>query len=279
MPGEPDYHCDTEFLKLLARRRDVDLTTVALELARDAYPKLDFRPTWEWIEARAQELAGPVARARCESAALRELSVCLAEHYGIYGDPQAYDSADSSYLHRIIETGRGIPISLSVLYMAVAQRVGIDLRGVCAPLHFLTRTEAASGPLFVDAYSRGRILTPRQCHQWLCEISQLSAQMIHSSLKPADPRSIVIRMLNNLKAVYARQENWQAAWSVQHRLTALQPTCYDERRDFAMISMKAQQPGQSIDLLKSCLKCAPEEDRPMLERCLQQAQTQLARWN
>lgn len=279
MPNEPDYNCDSEFLKLLTRRGDIDLTTVSLELARDAYPDLDFRPTWDWIEARAAELAGPVARAPSEDGALRELAECLAEQHGIYGNQEAYDRAESSYLHRVIETGRGIPISLSVLYMAVAQKVGIDLQGVCAPLHFLTRSESVRGPLFLDAFSHGRLLTPRECRDWLCRISRLPRRTVNSSLQAAGPRSIVIRMLNNLKAIYARQENWQAAWSVQHRLTALQPTSYEDRRDLAVISLHADQPGQAVDLLATCLRNCPCDERDMLEHHLQKAKGRLARWN
>jgi len=73
---DPHYECDNEFLKLLTRRNDVDLTIVALELARDVYPDLDFHTTLDWIDARAEELSGVVARAKADVDALRELSTC-----------------------------------------------------------------------------------------------------------------------------------------------------------------------------------------------------------
>ena len=113
------YDNDTEFRKLILRDQSVDLTQVALEIARDGCPDIDFRNTFDWIQARADELTNAVARARSEGDALRELSQCLAESHGIYGDAACYETADSSYLNRIVETTRGIPISLSLLYMAV----------------------------------------------------------------------------------------------------------------------------------------------------------------
>ena len=58
MSREPKYACDAEFLKLLTRRREIDLTVVALELGRDAYPDLEFGPSLQWLDERAQELAG-----------------------------------------------------------------------------------------------------------------------------------------------------------------------------------------------------------------------------
>jgi regulator of sirC expression with transglutaminase-like and TPR domain len=279
MTSEPTYACDAEFIKLFTRRADVDLTLVALELARDAQPGLDFRPTLEWLDARGRELAGAVARSRSDADAVRLLIECLAERHGIYGDDACYERADSSFLNRVIETGRGLPITLSILYIAVAERVGIDLRGVSTPRHFLTRYESVDGTIFIDPFSRGRILSQRACVKWISEISGLAKADVRSSLKPAPSRTIVMRMLNNLKALYVKQENWPAAWMVQHRLTALAPSSYQERRDLALISIRANRPGHAIDLLRSCLRTCPNGEKPALENHLREANSQLCRWN
>lgn len=279
MAAEPDYRSDLEFTKLLARRSDVNLTNAALELARDAYPNLAFAPTLNWIDERADEIAGTIARAKDEHAILQALADCLYRSYGLHGNEQAYECPDSSYLNRVIETSRGLPISLSLLYMAVAERVRIDLHGVSSPRHFLLRYESTEGPLFVDAYSNGRILEEASCVAWIRELSGLEGRKLAAALKPVDARTIVIRMLNNLKAVYVRLDQWPAAWKVQHRLSALQPASYDERRDLALIALRANRAGQAIDLLKSCMKnCAPAE-RDALQTHLDEASGQLARWN
>jgi len=279
MAGVPGFERDREFQKLVARRKDVDVTIAALELARDAEPGLDFRPTLEWLDACGRELAGPVARARTERDALGELARGLADEHGLAGDEDAYACPEGSFLHRVIETGRGIPISLSVLYMAVAQRVGIDLKGVSTPMHFLARSETVDGPVFVDAYGRGRLLEPNECIEWISRVAGVPRSSVRATLKPATPRIIVIRMLNNLKAVYARQEDWGSAWTVQRRLSALEPASYQERRDLALISLHAHRPGQAIDLLESCLKSCPDDERPVLTGHLNEARRLVARWN
>jgi regulator of sirC expression with transglutaminase-like and TPR domain len=279
MTAEPAYACDSEFLKLLTRRGDVDLTVVALELARDAYPGLDFRPVLDWLDDCAGQLSGAIARARCESESLRLLSECLAERRGIFGDDDCYECPDSSYLHRVIETGRGLPITLSLLYMAVADRVGIDLRGVSAPKHFLTRYESEAGTLFLDAFSRGRVLSRNECTKWLSKSVGLRRSDLRAALKPVGARPIVIRMLNNLKVLYARKSKWHNAWMVQHRLTALQPGSYQERRDLALISLHANRPGHALDLLRSCLRNCPASEKETLEHHLQEASSQICRWN
>ncbi|MEX0715736.1 MAG: transglutaminase-like domain-containing protein [Planctomycetaceae bacterium] len=279
MPTDSDFRCDTEFLKLLTRRNDVDLTLAALELARDACPAVEFETTLDWLDARADELSSAIANAADEREALRELSRCLSKTHGIRGEPSAFDRADSSYLNRVIETGQGIPISLSLLYMAVAERVGIELKGVSAPMHFLARYESIDGPLFIDAYAGGRIMTAGECLAWLGKLTGLPTDELRFALRPARPKAIVLRMLNNLKALHARQENWPAAWMVQHRLAALQPASYVERRDLALISLRAERPGSAIDLLRSCIGCCPPDEKESLQERLSQAVATVARWN
>ncbi|MEX0703003.1 MAG: transglutaminase-like domain-containing protein [Planctomycetales bacterium] len=279
MPTDSDFGCDTEFLKLLTRRIDVDLTLAALELARDAYPDLDFADTLAWIEARAMELAPAAAHAVDDREILQELARCLGEVHGIRGDASAYDDPDASFLHRVVETGRGIPISLSILYMAVAERLGIELKGVSAPMHFLTRYESIDGPLFIDASDGGRIMTRGECLAWLGSLTGLPAEDLRATLRPAHSREVVLRMLNNLKALYSRQENWPAAWMVQHRLTVLQPASYAARRDLALISLRAERPGSAIDLLRSCLGCCPPDEKESLQRQLSRAVAGVAQWN
>lgn len=279
MPTDSDFRCDTEFVKLLTRRNDVDLTLAALELARDACPTVDFETTLGWLDARADELSAVIATTVDERETLGELGRCLSETHGIRGDSSAFDRAESSYLNRVIETGQGIPISLSLLYMAVAERVGIELKGVSAPMHFLARYESVDGPLFIDAYAGGRIMTAGECLAWLGELSGLPTDELRFALRPARPKNIVVRMLNNLKALHTRQENWPAAWMVQHRLAALQPASYVERRDLAFISLRAQRPGPAIDLLRSCLGCCPPDEKDALQERLSQAVATVARWN
>lgn len=274
-----DFARDAEFTKLMARRDDVQLTTVALELARDAYPQLDFAATEEWIAGRASEISSRILKAPNEEEALDLLAQCLAGKYGLKGTREAYQQADSSYLNRIIETRRGIPIGLSVLYMAVANQAGLPLHGVAAPGHFVTRYEAVDGPLFVDAFSAGEVLNLDQMLLRVTLSTGFSEERALCVLEPASPRTIIIRMLNNLKALYFEQEKWDAAWKVQHRLAALQPSSYEERRDLGLISVKANRPGPAVDILETCLKSASECEVTALESHIAEARRQLSQWN
>lgn len=274
-----EFENDPEFRKLLQRKADVDLTVLALELARDGQPQLDFAHTLDWIARRADEVRSHVTRARNDRAMLRELSRCLSGTHGLHGNKEAFERAESSYLNRVIETGIGIPISLSLVYVAVAQRAGVELAGVAAPMHFLTRLESIEGPLFVDAFHQGEVLSYDECCTWLEGLSGLASEDVESALEPARPRAIVVRMLNNLKALHVTSESWEQAWHVQRRLTALHPGAFDFRRDLALVSLKSSRPGPAIDLLESCLKTCPAQDRPVLQKHLLAAERLLADMN
>jgi regulator of sirC expression with transglutaminase-like and TPR domain len=279
MNDESNYVCDEHFLRLLARRNDADPTIVALEIARDAYPDLEFHKVLDWIDARAAELAGPVAQTRDEFELLELFGECLFRSHDLAGYDETFQLADSSYLNRVIETKNGIPISLSLLYMAVASRLGITLEGVSSPLHFLTRYDSTEGPLFLDAFNGGHIMRGPECVRWLAERTGLPRTQIKPALRATDTRTIAIRMLNNIRTVHLVKEDWPALWPVQHRLTALQPASYEERRNLAMIAMKTDHAGMAIDLFESILKTSPAEERPHIEVQLEQARGRVATWN
>jgi regulator of sirC expression with transglutaminase-like and TPR domain len=274
-----DFSLDVEFTKLLLRDRDVDLTLVALEIARDANPQLDFNETLSWIAARASELSEQAAGAWSEADALRGLASLLAEEHGLSGSEEAYQFPESSYLPEVIAQRRGIPISLSILYMAVARQAGIELKGVAAPQHFLTRFDGLDGTLFLDAFGGGRIMDRGECLEFLRGITGMPTAELAPCLKPATPRSIVIRMLNNLKVLHAKQDDWTSAWTVQERLVALKPTCFEERRDLALIAMKLERTQTAIELFEDCLAECPSEQQEVLVKHLREAKRQLARWN
>lgn len=274
-----EFQQDCEFLKLVQREPEVDLTLLALELARDAEPELDFNLTLAWIDDRIRELRPPVIRSVDSVEMLTALADCLASQHGITGSDVSYLDESGSFLNRVIETRTGIPIALSLLYMAVARPLGIELHGVAAPMHFLLRHDSLDGPIFIDPFSRGRLMDLEECQDWINMVTGVPYDVVRTSLVPADNRTIVLRQLNNLKNLYLKQERWQCVWPVQRRLLRLEPSSYEQRRDFALIALKVDRPGLSVEILNSCLKVCPQEDREMLQKHLGLAREQVALWN
>ena len=273
------YTNDIEFQKLLVRDPSADLTVAALEFARDFLPEIDFEQSQEWMRNRAREVMTRVARATCDRQILSILSESLGHTWDIGGDSDCYHDPRASFINCVIESRRGLPITTSAIYMGVARHLGVDLRGVPAPMHFLSRLDADEGPLFIDTFRGGQILTLKETVEMLTQMTQQSDEFIVRFLEPANTRTILIRMLQNLKSLFSTQEKWDSAWKIQHRIATLSPASYREQRDLALISVRANRPGFAVDLLHQCLQVCPDGDKHILRQHLAQAQRAVPIWN
>lgn len=274
-----NFSRDEQFLRLVRRETDVDLVTAALEIARDRQPDLQFGPVRELLQRAVSRLTHPVTQAGSDLEELKLLVRYMTEELGLHGEAAYLSDPASHYLHHVLETGRGIPISLSVLYLYVANELGIPLQPISTPARFLTRLQTDAGNLYVDAFDQGRILTEPECIGLIRVMTGAPVSEVRRFLRPADERSIVIRMLQNLKTVYGSQEQWGPAWRVQCRLKMLLPASWRERRDHAILTLRSGRVGQAIALLQQGLSDCPAEDRLFLENHLQQAKRMLPECN
>ncbi len=144
----------------------------------------------------------------------------MTEELNLRGDDDCFGEVMREFRESSDRDGRGIPISLSLIYLNVANNLGIPLEPVAAPSHFLTRLMVDGGFVYIDAFNSGRIMTESECIRWLREVTERSVADIVPTMKPADERTIVIRMLRNLKQLYGAREAWRSALQVQRRLSA-----------------------------------------------------------
>ncbi len=126
------------------------------------------------------------------------------------GNEADYYDPENSLLDAVLDRQLGLPITLSVVVIEVGRRIGLRFGGVGMPAHFLVRAldpPADGGPEFIDAFGGGRRLTPAGCRELYQTVSGGASEWDDRWLEPIDHRSIVIRMLNNLKAAYARRND------------------------------------------------------------------------
>lgn len=272
MPFFDHFQRDVQFLRLVHREPDVDLVTIALEIARDSEQNLDFAPSLDILHRAVSRLTHPVTQAGSDLEEIKLLVRYMTEELCLHGEDSGLPDPDAHYIHNVLRNGRGIPISLSVVYLHVANELGIPLEPVCAPVRFLTRLNTDHGNLYIDAFDQGRILDEPECIGLIRQLSGLPASEVRRSLRRADERAVVIRMLQNLKTIFGRHEQWVDAWRVQCRLRMLSPGSWRERRDHAVLTLRAGRYGEAIELLEQELKVCPGEDRPFLQNHLRQAQ-------
>lgn len=269
-----------EFLRLLAGEPNPDLLRIALELARDAYPELDparYVGEVDGLAARVRERCGPGAR---PERLLKQINWALFVEDSYEGNRDHYFDPRNSYLNEVIDRKRGIPISLSVLYQAVAVRLGVALSGVNLPAHFMLRLEVAGRVAFVDPFHNGELLDRDGCRRRIAEQSRRSEPLSDDQLRPCSTRDIVARMLRNLKAIYLGNSNFASALPVQRRLAAVEPDDPEERRDLGMICLQADRVGESIDPLAAYLAARPQaDDASSIAELLSAARKLVAQWN
>lgn len=218
----------------------MSLTEAALEIARLEYPRLDAGATRDALArfgdraaAKLEKMAGAPARDR-----VRELNTVLYDEAGFEGDRLHYDDFRNSCLNAVVARRRGIPITLSIVYMEVAARAGVVTQGVSFPGHFLVRCagEGHGDDLIVDPFTGGVELSETDCRRILMNHLGDDAVFSPELLEPAPPRAIVERMLTNLKRLYVRQQAFADARRVTDILLTLDPAADDERRDRGLLS-------------------------------------------
>lgn len=172
---------------------DLALDEAALEIAAAVQSDVDVAA---WIEA-LDRLSAACPEASADAVAHH---LFVTEHF--VGNRAAYYDWRNSCLDRVIARRAGIPISLSVLMIEVARRIGVDLVGVGMPAHFLVRL-ADDDDVFFDAFNGGRRLDRAGARTLFESVTGGQAVWSESHLEPTPNRLIVIRMLNNLKSVFA----------------------------------------------------------------------------
>ena len=221
------------FAALLCRE-NFSLAEACLLIAQDASPDLDV----EHYLARIDALAGTVKR-RLSSDAYTEQKVVVLNRYlfnelGFRGNLGDYFDPRNSYLDQVLERRTGVPITLSILYMEVGQRLGLRLQGVSFPGHFLVKLRVTGGQLVIDPFCGGEAQSESDLRARLAQVMpqrEADTLPLPPFLEAATPRQILARVLRNLKGIYLQSEEAQNTLKVMQRMVMVAPHAAEEVRD------------------------------------------------
>lgn len=276
------FASDIEFTKLLAQQTGINLVRLMLEFATDAYDGIDARHCLSEIDSLGDQASLRVAELGPEASLrdkLRAVSLLLYDEEGFRGNRADYYDPRNSYINEVLSRREGIPISLAIVYMAVAQRAGLPVYGISAPGHFVLGCQAEGQTWYVDPFDQGEVLSQEACLRRLDRINGKRGSVRASDLQPATKLEIAVRVLRNLKAAYAMRNHWQGALPVQKRLTLLLPEMPDERRDLGLIYLRTGHVYRAIQLLEQYLTLCDCDHAEMVTPYLATAKRMLAEMN
>jgi regulator of sirC expression with transglutaminase-like and TPR domain len=241
---------------LLIDQPEIPLAEAALAVAEEEYPGLDSAVYLQAIDRLAVRVDGALpAKRRTAAAAIRALRVAFSAE-GYRGNEEQYYDPRNSFLNEVIDRKLGVPITLSILYMEVARRAGLELQGVAFPGHFLVKYTSREQDLFLDPFNGGEILNVEDCVERYRTISP-GKELEPSRLEGVGARQILTRMLYNLKKVYVdRGDDVRALWVID-RLILLQPEAKEEQRDRGLVSARLGGIGAAMKDLSAYLEHAP----------------------
>lgn len=257
------------FSSLMADDETLPLTEAALSLAQDAYPDLDMQA----VLAEIDELVVRARRRLPDDADVKQKVDALNRYFfrelGFSSNLNDYYDPDNSHLNVVLRRRRGIPISLAVVYLEMAEQLGLPVRGVSFPGHFLLRVATPGQDLMLDP-TTGQTLSEAQMVEMLEPYVQRVGESIGSALRvllqPATRREIVARMLRNLKGIYLQTERWQRLLAVQQRLVIALPNSIEEVRDRGFAYARLDYLRPALEDLQRYIESRPDaEDATVVE--------------
>lgn len=232
------------------------------------------------VEAQLQGYADTVrarVRGRQPQALLAHLHDVLFEEEGFRGNTQDYYASANSYVPAVLDTKRGLPITLSLIYKNVAERLGLRAWGVGLPGHFLVGVEAgdatrdgAPATMLVDPFNGGRILTPDEAHDRIQEMFGDEAEWSEEMLRPASNRHWITRILQNLLNVFGSANQFADVAAVLEMEMLLWPNHHHLQRDLGLVLARCGMSRPASMWLDRYLRSNPDDpQRSQLKELLQ----------
>ena len=285
MPPAFDYLSPTPlayFAALVGDDDSLPLLEAATAIAQDEYPDLDVQEVLGDVDQLLARL-----RRRCAEDAdalqrLRTLNQFFFRDMGFGGNVNNYYDPDNSYLNVLLRTRRGIPITLAVLWLELAQGLGLKARGISFPGHFMVKVNLPNGQVVIDPFT-GQSLSREDLSERLEPYKRRNGLVddfdvpVGLYLQAAPSREILARMLRNLKEIHRTQEDWLRLIAVQDRLLVLLPDAWIEYRDRGLAWAEMGDAQLAVDDLAIYIAHTDDAlDRDAMDRRLQELKRALS---
>jgi regulator of sirC expression with transglutaminase-like and TPR domain len=259
----------------------IDLLRAALTIARTEYPDLDIRNYVNRVEALASKVRNQLPPEVSVVEMVTTLNRVMFDEMGFRGNREDYYDPRNSFLNDVLERRLGIPITLSVLYLEVARRIGLPLVGVGMPGHFLLKVYDVEGrQLLIDPFNNGAMLNADDCEQRMKVVYAGEMHFKPEYLLPVSRRQILTRMLNNLRHIYMSVRQFRKTLAIVDLVLAIYPRSPEDVKQRATLRFTVGQLGGALSDLDQYLKMSPDaSDADDIRQTALGIRRTLATWN
>ena len=251
------------FSALVHSDADFPLLEAAISLAQDEYPDISVQQVLGDVDQLLARLKRRLPDDAGSLQKLRALNQFVYRDLNFGGNFNNFMDPDNSYVHVVLRTRLAIPISLAVIWLELAQGIGLKVRGISFPGHFMIKVNLTEGQVVIDPLN-GKSLSREELSERLAPFRDMGGMdddqelPLGLYLQAAPPRDIIARMLFNLKDIHAAQEDWPRLITVLDRLIVLLPQAWPEYRDRGLAHAEAGHPGHALEDLETYLANATE---------------------
>jgi regulator of sirC expression with transglutaminase-like and TPR domain len=249
------------FIESVARPdAEINLAKAALSIAQEEYPELEVPHYLQLLDQMAAVVQGELPPERYPLRIIQTVNRYLYDQMGFVGNGQDYYDPRNSFLNQVLERRTGIPITLSLVYLEIARRIGFPMVGIGMPGHFLICPDVPEMEVLVDPFYEGQILFLEDCRDRLTQIygRPLTLQDLPPLLPRIGPRRFLARMLTNLKSIYLNQNDVGRALAVVDRLVILLPDQATELRDRGILYYQLGEWQRAYQDLQTYLLRSPD---------------------
>jgi len=242
---------------------ELDLAEAALLIAQEEHPDMDVAAYLRRLDGLAAAVRARLPEAPEPTDIIHNLNIQLFREEGLTGNESEYYDPRNSFLNEVLDRKRGIPITLSVIYLEVGRRLGLPLVGVGFPGHFLVKYSGADGEMVLDPFAGGAILSREDLVQRLRRMygdaNPFLAQ-IPQLLVPASKKEILVRILRNLKGIYLQKNDFARALAASDRILLVAPDLATEVRDRGAVHQRLGHLQAAQQDLRRYLQMVPDAE-------------------
>lgn len=252
---------------------EINLAEAALLIARSEYPELDIDYYLVCLDNMAATIINQLPDTCSNAQLLGQINHFLFNEQGYSGNLHNFFDPRNSFLNDVIDRKLGIPISLCVLYMEIGRRLGLVIEGIAFPGHFLIKLPASDGDMVLDPFAGGMSLDEAELKRRLQHVNYADSEQLFRRLpellRPASNKSILARMLRNLKSVYVNRGERLRTLQILDYLLTITPNDVHELKARGELYEQMQCHRAALkDFERACLLSRqPKESEAMAARC------------